>query len=86
MIHYFKNFSTNHISLMLSRLEMFMHVLFLYYSTALANYRCVGFVRSVCFINLKKHIFKVVTRGDPWVSPFMKQNFNRTNFMKSFTA
>ena len=30
-----------------------------------------------------KKTIKVVTRGDPWVSPFMKQNFNRTKFMKS---
>ena len=26
----------------------------------------------------KKDIFKDVTRGDPWFSPFMKQNLNRT--------
>jgi hypothetical protein len=45
MIDYFNMFSTNHITLMLSSLEMFMHVIFIYNSTALANYRCVGFVR-----------------------------------------
>ncbi len=35
---------------------------------------------------IKKDIFRDVTRGDPRVSPFMKQNFNRTKFIKSFTA
>ena len=29
---------------------------------------------------------KVVTRRDPWVSPFMKQNFNRTQNYEVFTA
>ena len=45
MINYLNIFSTNHITLMLSSLEMFMHVIFIFNSTALANYRCVGFVR-----------------------------------------
>jgi hypothetical protein len=42
--------------------------------------------RSDYFINLKKKIITVVTRGGPWVSPFIKQKLFRTKFMKSFTA
>ena len=37
-------------------------------------------------INFKNIFFKGFTRGGPWISPFMKQNFNRTKFVKSFTA
>ena len=34
----------------------------------------------------KKDIFKDVTRGGPWVSPFMEQNLNRTQKHEAFTA
>jgi hypothetical protein len=37
-------------------------------------------------INFKYIFFKGFTRGNPWVGPFMKQNFNRTKFMESVTA
>ena len=35
-------------------------------------------------INFKNIFVKGFTRGCPWVSPFLKQNFNRTKFIKSF--
>jgi hypothetical protein len=36
----------------------------------------IRMIRKV--ITFKKKTFKDVTRGGPWVSPFMKQNLNRT--------
>ena len=35
-------------------------------------------------INFKNIFFNGFTRGDPWVSPLMKQNFNRTDFFEVF--
>jgi hypothetical protein len=40
----------------------------------------------IYIINFKNIFFKGFTRGDPWVSPFMKQNFNRTQNNEVFTA
>jgi hypothetical protein len=43
-------------------------------------------VTRIYIINLKPHLFKGFTRGGPWVPSLVKQNFNRTKFMTSFTA
>ena len=40
----------------------------------------------IYIINFENIFFKGFTRGGPWVPSLMKQNFNRTKFMKSFTA
>ena len=42
--------------------------------------------KVIALKKMYKDIFKDVTRGDPWVPSLMKQNLNRTKFMKSFTA
>ena len=40
----------------------------------------------ICIINFKTTLFKGFTRGDPWVHSLVKQNFNRTKFMKSLQS
>jgi hypothetical protein len=39
-------------------------------------------IRSDYFINSKKKIIKAVTRGGPWVSPFMKQKLLGRNLLR----
>ena len=54
----------------------------------LSHFRSNFFKKNLLsdFINVKNTLFKGFTRGDPWVPSLVKQNLNRTKFMKSFTA
>ena len=47
-----------------------------------------SYVCTCMYIHTCIHVYRtyVWCFTSPWVSPFMKQNFNRTKFMKSFTA
>ena len=75
-----------------SSLNMFWHIVLANNTTTLTNNSRVSLVRHgkfyevICIINFKSTLFKGFTRGGPWVPSLMKQNFNRTKFMKSFTA
>jgi hypothetical protein len=44
------------------------------------------FYEVIYILNFKTTLFKGFTRGGPWVSPFMKQNFNRTQNNEVLTA